>query len=93
MAEAPSNAMSVRRALQDAATRRARGAAAHASGAGAEVAAVRLDEGQGGVVSARRWRSPWGEVDLIVRGGETVVVVEVKTARSLDEAAWRLSRR
>ena len=93
MAEGPHDAMPWRRAPQDAATRRARGAAAHASGAGAEDAVARLYEGQGGVVAARRWRSPWGEVDLIVRRGETVVVVEVKKARSLDEAAWRLSRR
>jgi putative endonuclease len=32
-------------------------------------------------------------VDLLVREGATVVVVEVKKARSLDEAATRLSRR
>lgn len=93
MAEGPHDAMPWRRAPQDAATRRARGAAAHASGAGAEDAVARLYEGQGGVVAARRWRSPWGEVDLIVRRGETVVMVEVKKARSLDEAALRLSRR
>lgn len=73
--------------------RRLRGAGAWASGAAAEEAVARHYEGQGATVAARRWRSPFGEVDLLVREGATIVVVEVKKARSLDEAATRLSRR
>lgn len=73
--------------------RRLRGAGACASGAAAEEAVARHYEGQGATVAARRWRSPFGEVDLLVREGATIVVVEVKKARSLDEAATRLSRR
>ena len=50
-------------------------------------------EARGGRVAARRWRSPWGEVDLIVRLDGRVVIVEVKKARSLEQAALRLGRR
>ena len=73
--------------------RRLRGAGAWASGAAAEEAVARHYEARGCAVAARRWRSPFGEADLILRDGATVVVVEVKKARSLDEAAHRLSRR
>ena len=75
------------------AQRRERGAAAWRSGAMAEDSAARAYEAKGGIVAKRRWRSPFGEVDLIVREGATVVVVEVKKARRLDDAAHRLSRR
>lgn len=74
------------------AARRLRGGAAWASGASAEDAVARAYESRGCTVVARRWRSPWGEVDLILRDGATVVVVEVKKARSLEEAAHRLAR-
>jgi putative endonuclease len=73
--------------------RRVRGAGAWASGAAAEEAVSRYYERDGAILAARRWRSPFGEVDLLVREGATVVVIEVKKARSLDEAATRLSRR
>lgn len=73
--------------------RRVRGGNAWRSGVAAEEAVARHYEDSGRVVAARRWRSPWGEVDLIARHGATVIVVEVKKARSLDLAAHRLSRR
>lgn len=73
--------------------RRRRGAAAWASGAGAEDAVARAYVARGCTLAARRWRSPFGEADLILRDGATVVVVEVKKARRLEEAAHRLSRR
>jgi putative endonuclease len=87
------DAQASRRRAEVPALRQQRGVAAWASGFGAEEAVARLYERRGYVVAARRWRSPWGEADLIVRSGATVVVVEVKKARSLDEAALRLSRR
>ncbi|WP_425467337.1 YraN family protein [Rubellimicrobium roseum] len=59
----------------------------------AEEAVARWYEARGGAVVARRWRSPWGEVDLILREAATVVVVEVKKARNFDAAAHRLGRR
>jgi hypothetical protein len=39
--------------------KRQRGAAAWASGLGAEEAVARVYEKRGCVVAARRWRSPW----------------------------------
>ena len=75
------------------AARRLRGAAAWASGASAEEAVARAYEARGLAIAARRWRSPWGEADLILRDGAMIVVVEVKKARSLEEAAHRLTRR
>ena len=44
-------------------------------------------------IAARRWRGKAGEIDLIVRDGETVVFVEVKKARDFATAAMRLGRR
>lgn len=76
-----------------AAQRAERGGLAWRSGVLAEEAVARHYEDRGAIVAARRWRSPWGEVDLILRDGATVVVVEVKKARSLDAAAHRLGRR
>lgn len=73
--------------------RQERGAAAWRSGVLAEDSVARAYEERGCAVARRRWRSPWGEVDLIAREGATVVVVEVKKARSLEDAAHRLSRR
>ena len=81
-------------ALPTARERRSRrGALAWQSGALAEESVARAYEERGCAIVKRRWRSPWGEVDLIAREGATVVVIEVKKARSLDDAAHRLSRR
>jgi putative endonuclease len=44
-------------------------------------------------IAARRWRGRSGEIDLIVREGETLVFVEVKKSRSFARAATRLGRR
>ena len=73
--------------------RKERGAAAWRRGAMAVVWVARAFEANGCAIAKRRWRSPFGEVDLIARDGAAVVVVEVKKARSLDDAAHRLSRR
>lgn len=35
---------------------------------------------------ARRYRTPLGEIDLVVRRGRTIVFVEVKARTSLEEA-------
>ena len=43
-------------------------------------------------LAARRWRGQSGEVDLIMRDGDTVVFVEVKKSRTFARAAGRLGR-
>lgn len=42
---------------------------------------------------ARRWKSPLGEVDLVMRRGKTTVFVEVKARARLDDAAWSVLHR
>jgi putative endonuclease len=44
-------------------------------------------------VAARRWRGKSGEIDLVMRDGDTVVFVEVKKSRTFAAAAQRLGRR
>jgi putative endonuclease len=50
---------------------------------GEELAARHLSE-RGLVVLDRNWRCPQGEIDLVLRDGDTLVVCEVKTRSSLD---------
>ena len=47
---------------------------------GEHVAAIQL-EAKGYAIVARNWRCAAGEIDLVVRDGETLVFVEVKTRR------------
>ncbi len=75
------------------ATRVARGARNHAAGRLAEDSAAAHYLRRGGRILAQRWRCPWGEIDLIVALGDSVIFVEVKSARTHDQAAWRLGRR
>src|SRR5579862_3653722 len=37
-------------------------------------------------ILARRWRTPFGEVDIVARRRHTLVFVEVKARATLDEA-------
>ena len=37
-----------------------------------------------------RFQTPLGEIDLLVRKGKTVVAVEVKSRKTIEEAAWAL---
>ena len=73
--------------------RAVRGLAAHVSGHSAEARVAAHYEARGCTVLERCWRSPAGEVDLIVRDGAQIVFVEVKKAPTHDMAASRLSRR
>ena len=50
---------------------------------GEEVAARHLRR-QGMVLLDRKWRCDQGEIDLVARDGDTLVVCEVKTRRGLD---------
>ena len=36
---------------------------------------------------ARRWKSPVGEIDLVVKRGRLIAFVEVKARKALDQAA------
>jgi putative endonuclease len=45
----------------------------------------------GGRVVARRWRCRGGELDLVVALGDMLVFAEVKTRRTLAEAAFATS--
>lgn len=75
------------------ADRARRGALNWRAGALAEEAVARAYADRGATIAARRLRTPHGEIDLLVREGARVVAVEVKRARTLDEAAHRLTRR
>ena len=74
-------------------SRVARGVAAHASGHAAERRVAECYARRGCEILERRWRSPAGEVDLILRDGATLVFVEVKKSETHDIAAQRISRR
>jgi putative endonuclease len=60
--------------------------AAYRHGRFAEAAAAALLLGKGYRLVARRFRTPLGEIDLIVRRGRTIAFVEVK-ARALSRDA------
>ncbi|WP_343080965.1 YraN family protein [Ostreiculturibacter nitratireducens] len=47
----------------------------------------------GCAIAARRWRGSGGEIDIVVRDGDSIVFVEVKKSRTFAGAAERLSRR
>jgi putative endonuclease len=51
--------------------------------AGEDLAAAALKK-QGYKILERNWRSPLGEVDLIAKHGRFLVLVEVKTRRTLN---------
>ena len=58
--------------------------AALQSGADAEAAVARLLESQGWLVLARNWRGGNGELDLVVRDGFRLRIVEVKLRQVHD---------
>ena len=55
---------------------------AAALGAAAEAAIAGWYEAQGYTVLARNWRTKLGELDVVVRGDDVVVVIEVKARSS-----------
>lgn len=68
------------------------GKQAYLTGLAAEAAVARHYSREGRRIAAQRWRGMGGEIDLIVREGEQVIFVEVKSSRSHDRAAQALSR-
>ncbi len=67
--------------------------AAFRLGVSAEARAAALLMAKGYRISARRWRSPVGEIDLVARRGRLLVFVEVKARARLDEAAEAVTSR
>ena len=67
--------------------------AAFKLGVSAEGRAALLLAAKGYRELARRWKSPVGEVDLVVRRGRTLVFVEVKARPRIDDAAWSVLAR
>lgn len=65
------------------------------AGAAAESRIAQDYTRRGFSVTRRRWRSPAGEVDLILRDGDGdgLVFVEVKKSRSIAAAAERITAR
>ena len=55
-----------------------------ALGAYGELLAARFLTKQGLVLLDHNWRSPQGEIDLVLRDGRTLVICEVKTRSSND---------
>lgn len=77
----------------DPGTLQARGATSHAQGASAEEQVKRLYERNGAVCIQQRWRGRAGEIDLIFRQGEDIVMVEVKSSKTHARAAESLRPR
>jgi putative endonuclease len=69
------------------------GARSYHAGLAAEAAVARHYESQGRIITATRWRSEAGEIDLIARNQTEVIFIEVKHSHSHAEAAEHLSPR
>ena len=65
----------------------------HQAGLAAEDIVARSYAARGCAEAARRWRGRGGEIDLIMRDGDSVVFVEVKKSRSHAQAVQRVTRR
>jgi putative endonuclease len=67
--------------------------AAFRLGLSAETRAAALLLAKGFRIAARRWQSPVGEIDLVVRRGRLLVFVEVKARHAFDDAAEAVTLR
>ncbi|WP_101067662.1 YraN family protein [Roseovarius salinarum] len=70
--------------------RRTRGQRNALAGDAAERQAAAVFAARGAASLARRWRGRGGEIDLVLREGDTIVFVEVKRARTTDQAIAHL---
>lgn len=61
--------------------------AAFKLGVSAESRAALLLNAKGFRLLAKRWKTPVGEIDLVMRRGKLIIFVEVKARSSLDAAA------
>jgi putative endonuclease len=67
--------------------------AAFRVGVTAESRAAAYLVGRGYAITARRFKSKVGEVDIVARRDAELVFVEVKARRRLDDAAWSITPR
>ena len=73
--------------------RQARGAAARKIGRRAEVIAALWLMAKGYRILAKRFRTPYGEIDLVAKKRNLVAFVEVKARATLDDAAYAVTPR
>jgi putative endonuclease len=67
--------------------------AAFRTGISAEGRAAALLIAKGYRILSRRFRTPYGEIDIVARKRELLAFVEVKARTSLDEAAYAVTPR
>lgn len=77
--------------LPSAKGRAARGLRNHLAGHAAEASVARYYEDRGISICARNWRGSGGEIDLVGRDRDQVIVVEVKHSKTHDLAASHVS--
>lgn len=65
----------------------------HHAGEAAEQQIAQDYERRGFEIAKRRWRGSAGEIDLVTRGNDGLVFVEVKKSRDFARAAEHLSAR
>lgn len=70
-----------------------RGRCAHLAGVSAEDAVARAYLDRGYQLVRQRWRCDFGEIDLILRFGDSFVFVEVKKSHNFHHAALRITQR
>ena len=67
--------------------------AAFRTGLSAESRAAAYLLAKGYRILARRYRTPYGEIDLVARKRNLLAFVEVKARANLDDAAWAVTPR
>jgi putative endonuclease len=67
--------------------------AAFRTGVSAEARAAAFLIAKGYRVLARRFRTPYGEIDIVARRRNLLAFIEVKARASLDEAAYAVTPR
>jgi putative endonuclease len=73
-------------------TRSDRGLRNHLAGHAAEVSVARHYENRGIPIAVRNWRGSGGEIDLVGRDGDQVIVVEVKHSKTHALAASHVTQ-
>ena len=63
----------------------------YAKGLAGEAGAIAYLQKRGMVLLTQRYRSPFGEIDMVMRDGETLVFVEVKARATAREGAGLLA--